>query len=150
MPLIAGAHAILYSKDAEADRRFFRDVLRMPSVDVGTGWLIFALPPAELAVHPADEDEGHELYLMVEDVGAFMALLEKHGIACSPPRDLRWGVLTQVTLPGGGQLGAYQPRHARPTGSQSAKRSTAQRRRGRSTPRRRSMPGKGTRRRTWS
>ena len=112
---IVGAHAIVYSKDAEADRAFLRDVLRLPSVDVGEGWLVFALPPAEVAVHPGDKNDVHELYLMVKDVGALVAAMAERGVACTPPRDLGWGVLTQLTLPGGGRLGAYEPRHARPS-----------------------------------
>jgi hypothetical protein len=114
MVKITGAHAIIYSRNAEADRGFLRDVLGFPSVDVGHGWLIFGLPPAEVAVHPADDDESHELYLMVDDVHAFISSMATRGVACSAARDLRWGVLTQVTLPSGGKLGVYQPRHARP------------------------------------
>jgi hypothetical protein len=114
MDEIIGAHAILYSKDPEADRVFLRDTLRLPNVDVGEGWLVFALPPSEVAVHPAEKNDVHELYLMVRDVEAFAAALEKRGVACAPPTDRGWGILTQVTLPGGGRLGVYQPRHARP------------------------------------
>jgi hypothetical protein len=114
MAKITGAHAILYSRDSEADRSFLRDVIGFPFVDVGHGWLIFALPPAEVAVHPADGDERHELYLMVDDVGEFISEMTARGVACSEARDLRWGVLTQVTLPSGAKLGVYQPRHARP------------------------------------
>ena len=112
--MIIGAHSIIYSKNAEADRAFLRDVLGLPHVDVGEGWLIFGLPPAEVAFHPSDENGAHEFYFMVEDVGALIAALEKHGAACEPAQDMGWGVLTQVTLPGGGKLGFYQPRHARP------------------------------------
>ena len=112
---ITGAHTIVYSKDADADRAFLRDVLEFPHVDVGHGWLIFALPPAEMAVHPADEDERHELYLMVNDVAEFVAAMAARGIVCTAPSDQRWGILTQLTLPGGGKVGVYQPRHARPT-----------------------------------
>ena len=115
MAKITGAHAIIYSRNAEADRGFLRDVLGFPFADVGQGWLIFGLPPAEVAVHPADDGESHELYLMVDDVHAFMSSMAARGVACSAARDLRWGVLTQVTLPSGGKLGVYQPRHARPT-----------------------------------
>jgi catechol 2,3-dioxygenase-like lactoylglutathione lyase family enzyme len=124
---ISGAHAIVYSKDAEADRRFLRDVLGLPNVDVGDGWLVFALPPSELAVHPAEKNDVHELYLMVEDVGALAAALAKRGVECTPPRDLGWGVLAQLTLPGGGRLGAYEPRHARPTWPKSSSRPGARR-----------------------
>ena len=113
MPLINGAHGIVYSKDADADRALLRDVLELPHVDVGHGWLIFALPPSEVAVHPAEESR-HELYLMTDDVRAFIDAMQKRGIACSPPNDQGWGVLTEMTLPGGGKLGVYQPRHARP------------------------------------
>jgi hypothetical protein len=112
---IIGAHAILYSRSAEADRAFLRDVVGFPSVDVGHGWLIFALPPAEVAVHPTEGEEAHELYLMVEDVEAFVAGMAARGVTCSPVRDLRWGILTEVSLPSGARLGVYQPRHARPS-----------------------------------
>jgi hypothetical protein len=111
---IVGAHSILYSTDPEADRAFLRDVFGFPSVDVGEGWLIFGLPPSEVAVHPADENDVHELYLMCDDVGALVAELAKRNIACDPVQNLGWGLLTQVTLPGGGKLGIYEPRHARP------------------------------------
>ena len=114
MRLISGAHSIIYSKDAEADKAFLRDELGLPNVDVGRGWLIFALPPAEVAVHPADENGRHELYLMTEDIQAFVAEMEKRGVRCSAARDQGWGVLAEITLPGGGVLGVYQPRHARP------------------------------------
>ena len=112
--MINGAHSIIYSKNPDADRAFLRDVLRLPNVDVGHGWLIFGLPPAEVAVHPAEEREKHELYLMCDDVEAFVAEMKTHGIVCSELHSMGWGVLTQLTLPGGGTLGVYQPRHARP------------------------------------
>jgi catechol 2,3-dioxygenase-like lactoylglutathione lyase family enzyme len=112
--VIRGAHVIVYSKDAEADRAFFRDVLRYESVDAGHGWLIFALPPAELAVHPSDENDAHEVYFMCDDVQAFVAEMTKRSIACSAIEELRWGSLTRITLPGGGKLGVYQPKHASP------------------------------------
>lgn len=112
--MIIGAHAIVYSKSPEADRGFLRDVLALPSVDVGEGWLIFGLPPAEVAVHPSDENDVHELYLMCGDVAQFVAAMKRHGIVCGPVQNLGWGLLTQLTLPGGGKLGVYQPRHARP------------------------------------
>lgn len=112
--MITGAHAIIYSTDAEADRAFLRDVLRFPNVDVGGGWLIFGLPPAEVAVHPAEENGAHELYLMCDDVEAFLARMKEEGIASDPVNDAGWGLLTRITLPGGGKLGVYQPRHARP------------------------------------
>jgi len=114
MAMIVGAHSIIYSKSADADRAFLRDVLKLPNVDVGDGWLIFGLPPAEVAVHPFTKNDLHEFYLMCDDVEAFIAEMKKRSIACSPVRDQGWGLLTQVTLPGGGSLGIYQPRHARP------------------------------------
>jgi len=112
--MITGAHAILYSTNPEADRAFFRDVLAFNHVDVGGGWLIFALPPAEVAVHPAETHDGHELYLICDDVNAFVREMRARTIACTPVQDRRWGLITELTLPGGGTLGVYEPRHARP------------------------------------
>jgi hypothetical protein len=112
--MIIGAHSIIYSARPEADRAFLRDVLGLPSVDVGEGWLIFALPPAEVAVHPSEENDVHEFYLMCEDAEAFIAEMTRKSVACAPAQNLGWGVLTQVTLPGGGKLGVYQPLHPRP------------------------------------
>ncbi len=112
--MIHGAHVIVYSRDADADRGFFRDVLGLAHVDAGDGWLIFALPPAEVAVHPAEEQDVHELYLMCDDLDAEMARLRGRGVACGPVSQQPWGALTHVQLPGGGKLGLYQPRHARP------------------------------------
>jgi hypothetical protein len=112
--MITGAHSIIYSTDPEADRAFFRDVLKLPNVDVGHGWLIFGLPPAEVAIHPGDKNDVHELYLMCDDIMAFVDELNAAHIACDPVQDQGWGVLTRLTLPGGGRLGVYQPRHARP------------------------------------
>jgi hypothetical protein len=112
--MIIGAHSILYSTNAAADRAFLRDVLRFPNVDVGEGWLIFGLPPSEVAVHPSGENDLHELYLMCDDVHGFVADMKQHGIACDPVQGMGWGMLTHLTLPGGGKLGVYEPRHARP------------------------------------
>lgn len=112
--MITGAHSIIYSKNPDADRAFFRDVLKLTNVDVGGGWLIFGLPPSEVAVHPAEENDHHELYLMCDDVEAFVAAMRAHQVACAPVKDQGWGLLTSLTLPGGGKLGVYQPRHARP------------------------------------
>jgi hypothetical protein len=112
--VIIGAHSILYSLNPEADRAFLRDVLGLPNVDVGAGWLIFGLPPSEVAVHPAEENDVHELYLMCDDLRGFVADMGKRGIACGPVQTPGWGVLTHVMLPGGGKLGVYEPRHARP------------------------------------
>ncbi len=91
-----------------------KDLLGSAHVDAGDGWLIFRLPPAELAVHPAEENDRHELYLMTDDVEGLVASMKRRGIAATPVSDLRWGRLTQVTLPGGGKLGIYEPRHASP------------------------------------
>ena len=112
--MIIGAHTILYSRDAESDRAFLRDVLKFAHVDVGHGWLIFGLPPAEIAVHPSDENDVQEFYLMCDDIRAFIAEMQRHGIACEAPDDQRWGILTHLALPGGGRLGVYQPKHPRP------------------------------------
>ena len=113
--MISGAHAILYSRDADRDRAFLRDVLGLRHVDAGGGWLIFGLPPSEVAVHPSGGDEDrHELYFMTDDVAAFAADLAARCVACSTPRDMGWGILAQITLPGGGTVGVYQPRHPRP------------------------------------
>ena len=112
--MLTGAHSIIYSTKPEADRLFLRDVLRLPGVDVGGGWLIFGLPPAEVAVHPSEENDVHEFYFMCADVKAFVRAMGEHDVACAPVRDLGWGLLTQITLPGGGKLGVYEPRHARP------------------------------------
>jgi catechol 2,3-dioxygenase-like lactoylglutathione lyase family enzyme len=112
--MITGAHAILFTRDAEADRGFFRDVLGFPFVDVGHGWLIFALPPSEVAVHPADGDGSHELYLMCADVKAFVGAMAKKGVPTTPLHEERWGILTKITLPSGSVVGVYEPRHASP------------------------------------
>lgn len=109
--MISGAHVILYSKDAEADRNFFRDILRFPSVDAGHGWLIFALPPAEAAFHPSEQNGPHELYLLCDDLNAEMQTLAEKGVACSPVKKERWGSITRIKLPGGGDVGLYQPSH---------------------------------------
>jgi catechol 2,3-dioxygenase-like lactoylglutathione lyase family enzyme len=109
--VISGAHVIVYSKDAAADRAFFRDVLGFASVDAGHGWLIFALPPAEAAFHPAEANGRHELYLMCEDLEAEMKSLAKRGVTCSAVEQERWGSITSVPLPGGGTVGLYQPKH---------------------------------------
>ena len=109
--MISGAHVIVYSKNAEADRAFFRDVLGFKSVDAGHGWLIFALPPGEAAVHPSDQSGSQELYFMCEDLKAEMASLAKKGVKCGEVQEPRWGVITKMQLPGGGEVGLYQPKH---------------------------------------
>jgi catechol 2,3-dioxygenase-like lactoylglutathione lyase family enzyme len=112
--MINGAHVVIYSKDAEADRRFLKDVLAFRHVDVGHGWLIFALPPSEAAVHPSDENDRHELFLMSDDLDADIKRLKANGAPCDEPTMQSWGRLTRLILPGGGTLGLYQPRHPRP------------------------------------
>lgn len=109
--MIFGAHVIVYSKDATADRAFFREVLGFSSVDAGHGWLIFALPPAELAVHPVEEDDRHELYFMCNDLEAEILALEQKSVRCSEVQEARWGSITKIRLPGGGEVGLYQPKH---------------------------------------
>ena len=112
--MIIGAHTIIYSKKPDADRAFLRDVLKLTHVDVGEGWLVFSLPPAELAVHPAGKNNVHELYLVCDNVKHFVFALSRRKIKCSPVQEHDWGLLTTVTLPGGGKLGVYEPRHKRP------------------------------------
>jgi catechol 2,3-dioxygenase-like lactoylglutathione lyase family enzyme len=118
--MISGSHVIVYSRDAEADRAFFRDVLRLPSVDAGGGWLIFALPPAEVAVHPGEKNDVHELYLTCDDVRATMEKLMARGILCAEPTQEAWGLRTAIPLPGGGRIGLYQPQHPTAMGSSCA------------------------------
>jgi catechol 2,3-dioxygenase-like lactoylglutathione lyase family enzyme len=116
--MINGAHVIIYSRDAEADRAFIRDVLGFPGVDAGGGWLIFALPPAEVAVHPAEvavhpaQGASHELYLMCDDIEQTIAELAAKGVKVSPAENAGWGIRASLTLPGGSDLAIYQPRHA--------------------------------------
>jgi catechol 2,3-dioxygenase-like lactoylglutathione lyase family enzyme len=112
--MIRGAHVVLYSTSAEADRAFFRDVLDYPFVDAGHGWLIFALPPAELAIHPASTNGAQELFLMSDDIEEFIAQMAERGVACSDLQTERWGMITHLTLPGGGALGIYEPTHPSP------------------------------------
>ncbi|GAB2998044.1 extradiol dioxygenase [Amycolatopsis acidiphila] len=114
--MINGAHVIVHSRDAEADRSFLRDVLGFPHVDAGHGWLIFRLPPAEIAVHPTEGPEAHELYFMCADVEATVAELSDRGVVFTEPvTDAGWGRLTRLRLPGGGEVGLYEPRHERAT-----------------------------------
>ncbi|HTH57713.1 MAG TPA: hypothetical protein VL728_16820 [Cyclobacteriaceae bacterium] len=112
--MTSGVHLIIHSKNAEADKVFFRDILKLTHVAVGDGWLIFGLPPAELAVHPSSDNDHHEIYLTCDDVYRFVEKMSEHKIECSKIQDRGWGQLVQLTLPGSGKLGVYQPRHARP------------------------------------
>ena len=112
--MIRAAHVVIYSKNAAADREFFRDVLQYPFVDAGHDWLIFALPAAEVAVHPSDSDGVQELFLMCDDVEQFIAEMAARDVECSPVQAERWGLVTRLTLPSGGTLGVYEPRHPSP------------------------------------
>jgi len=113
--MITGVHAVIFSEDVERDRAFFRDALEFPCDDAGDGWLIFALPPAELAAHPAEEGGQHKLYLMCNDVHATLAELKAKGVDISQPvSDESWGLVTAIRLPGGAELGLYEPKHSSP------------------------------------
>ena len=113
--MIIGAHSIIHSTSPERDRAFLRDVLNLTNVDAGEGWLIFGLPPAEVAVHPSDKNNVQEFYLMCDDIVEFVLEMRRRNINCGQIQSQKWGLLTHLTLPGGGKLGVYQPRHARPT-----------------------------------
>jgi catechol 2,3-dioxygenase-like lactoylglutathione lyase family enzyme len=117
--MMTGAHVLLYSKDADADRAFFRDVLQLRSVDAGGGWLIFALPPAEVAVHPADHLgspnapamlDSH-VYLMCDELQATIDSLNAKNVRCTPIAREQWGIRTTIQMPSGGEIGLYQPTH---------------------------------------
>jgi catechol 2,3-dioxygenase-like lactoylglutathione lyase family enzyme len=111
--MINGLHALIHAQDADQVRAFFRDVLGFRSVDAGHGWLIFALPPAELAIHPTEKGEParHELYLMCDDLNATMANLKARGVTCGEITEARWGSITAIEVPGAGKIGLYQPKH---------------------------------------
>jgi hypothetical protein len=109
--MISGAHVIVSSKDAGADRTFFRDALGFDCVDAGHGWLIFRLPPAEAAFHPSDKNGSHELYFLCDDLKSEMAALANKGVTCSEVREERWGSITRIRLPSGGEIGLYQAKH---------------------------------------
>jgi hypothetical protein len=112
--VINGAHLIIYTKEPQADRAFFRDVLKFDSVDAGHDWLIFALPPLEAAFHPADKNGRHELYLMCDDIGSTLKELRAKNVKVSEPTEQRWGKLASLVLPGGGKLSLYEPAHPSP------------------------------------
>lgn len=111
--MINGSHIVVTSTNPEADHAFLRDVLKLPHVSDG-GYLIFGLPPAEISVHRGDRNDSHQLFLMCGDIGGFLAEMTKRKIDATAVHDQGWGLLTEITLPGGGKLGVYQPRHARP------------------------------------
>src|SRR5262249_14011824 len=151
--MIIGAHSIIYSTKPDADRAFLKDILKFTHVDVGEGWLIFGLPPAEVAVHPSEENNLHEFYLMCDNIEDFVTEMTKHAIACAPVQNQGWGLLTQLELPSGGKLGVYQPRHARPKAMAAKKAATkpkkaakkpvkrATRKRAKKVPRKKRYPG---------
>ena len=112
--MINGAHVVIYSKDSEADRAFFRDVLQFPCVDAGHGWLIFAMPPLEAAFHDSEKNDQHELFLMCDDLAATLRDLKSKQVTVSEVSDQRWGRLATLTLPGGGNVGIYEPKHPSP------------------------------------
>jgi hypothetical protein len=111
--MINGAHVVIYSKDAEAGRALFGNVQGFASVDAGHGWLIFALPTAESAFHPAEENDRHELYLMCDDLKTEIAALSAKGVECADVMEARWGSITKIRLPGGGEIGLYEPKDPR-------------------------------------
>jgi catechol 2,3-dioxygenase-like lactoylglutathione lyase family enzyme len=118
--VITGVHAIVFSEDTKRTRAFFRDTLKLGSVDAGGGWLIFALPPAELAAHPTDDHPRHELYLMCDDIRATVAELKAHGIEFTAEiAEERWGLTTTFVLPGAGRMALYEPKHSRPSAAPS-------------------------------
>ena len=112
--MITGAHIMIYSHDAEADRAFFRDILGLDNVDAGYGWLIFRLPPSDVALHPSHDNDLHEVSLMCDDIESEIDRLSRAGVECTPIQEQGWGRLTRLHLPGGGSLALYQPTHPRP------------------------------------
>jgi len=118
--MIIGAHIMIQSRDDKADQTFLKDIMKFSSVDAGEGFLIYGLPPAELAVHASDRNDMHEIFLMCDDIEAFAADMEKRGVACTEPANRGWGTMAQITLPGGGKLGVYQPHHKRPKAASAA------------------------------
>lgn len=132
--MLTGAHVVVYSKNAEADRAFFKDVLGFPSVDAGHGWLVFAVPAAEVAFHPHDQNnDHHEMFLICDDLRAEMTALRKKGVRFGEIAEERWGTRTTISIPGGGTIGLYEPKHPVTFGTHSKKReglqSTSQKRR---------------------
>jgi hypothetical protein len=131
--MIHGAHVIISSTNPEADRAFFRDVMKYRSADAGHGWLIFALPPAEVAVHPSDANDVHTLYLMCDDIEELVEEMTARGFDCDPVSAQPWGLLTHMVLPGGGKLGVYQPRHASPLSAPKKSKATTTKRKAKPT-----------------
>ena len=112
--MINGVHVVIYSKDSEADRAFFRDVLQFPCVDAGHGWLIFALPPLEAAFHDSDKNDQHELFLMCDDLATTLKDLKSKHVKVSEVKEQRWGKIASLNLPGGGNISIYEPKHPSP------------------------------------
>lgn len=112
--MVTGAHLIIYSSNAKADQDFFKNILNLSNVDAGQGWLIFALPPSEIAIHPSDENGLHQSFLICDDINEFIKEMAEHNIHCTAIENQRWGNLTYLTLPGGSKLGVYEPKHTRP------------------------------------
>ena len=112
--MISGAHVMIFTQDEAADRAFFRDVLEIPCIDSGGGWLIFKLPPAELGIHGGERNDFHQLYLMCDDLDAEIDRLTAKGVSCDEPKGAGWGRFTGVPLPGGGKVGLYEAHHKRP------------------------------------
>ena len=111
--MISGAHVMLFTRDEDADRAFLRDVLEIPCIDPGGGWLIYKLPPAELGVHGGPDNDVHKLYLMCDNLEHTIGSLTRKGAKCSEPFSASWGRATSISLPGGGSIGLYEPRHER-------------------------------------
>jgi len=114
MSLISGAHVMIFTKDEDADRAFLRDVLEIPSIDGGGGWLIYKLPPTEMGVHGGENNDVHHLYLMCDDLDATIQKLAGKGVQCGEPFSASWGRATSVPLPGGGKIGLYEAHHPHP------------------------------------
>jgi hypothetical protein len=112
--MISGAHSIIYSKKPEEDRKFLKDILKLPYVDAGHGWLIFGLPPSEIAIHPTSETSLHEMFLICEDINKFVREISEYNIKCTKIDVHPWGKLTYIKLPGGFEMGVYEPMHVRP------------------------------------
>lgn len=125
--MIIGAHVMIQSSNDAADKGFFRDVLKMPSVDAGRGFLLFGVPPTEIAVH-GGSNGSHELYLMCDNVAKFISEMTARGLSATPAQNQGWGIVTQLTLPGGGKLGVYQPQHKRPKAMAAGRASAASKR----------------------
>jgi hypothetical protein len=114
MSLVTGAHVMIFTRDEDADRAFHHDVMEIPCIDGGGGWLIFKLPPAEMGVHGGESNDVHHLYFMCEDLDSAIARLGDKGVSCAEPFTASWGRATSVPLPGGGKIGLYEPRHPHP------------------------------------